>query len=523
MEDVPLETVLSNLKRIANDVQTDHQADVGRQLRKCGYVVPENDRNPDGVMKVLTEAVTEAVTEAIRKVDLKKVDPENMENNDSKRLANLLGVDSLCGPNCFPQDVKKDKLFQKAESPRDMAEYLEKRADMVAANIIQKQFQIKWNTPTGVPAINHTFYQFCDTERTQEFFKYHPRRAHVEVTLYKECRTQSTSNVQKICKRNQQLCPKVYIKTAKGWKTWDADTKEFTDSRHNQFGWIHKSIKSFIEKNADEQRDDFNSLEESLKKPTLYWAVLEDEDFSSGENLKLDEISATQIYVGKTDRGIRKRWTGHCSKMKNCLDSVRAMTTYDPLKLKGISLVDARLALAKVRGERTALFVIKTFGDDVEKARLEIERYLHDSIQALSSDEDRTKLSSSKELKKLISFLDKTKVPLEKAAPTPKKNEAYMREANNYLDAIKNEYLITAEKDLKNLRNDLNENLAKTVEKVKTKLNAPKRSSAGTLLENAKKRHLSGEIELVLTGTDSNLSDASSTNKWKPQNLYHCH
>ena len=366
-----LKTILSSLKRIANDVQTDHQA-LETQLGDCGYAVPENDRNPDGVMKVLTEAVIEA----IEQVDLKEVDPANMENNDSKRLANLLGVDSLYGRQCFLiRDVKKDQLIQKAESPRDMAKYLQKSAaDQVAKNIIQKQFQIKWNTPTGVPAINHTFYQFCDTERTKEFFTYYPRKTHVEVTLYKECRTQSTSNVQKICKRKEQLCPKVYIKTAKGWKTWDADTKEFKDSRHNQFGWIHKSIKSFIERNADEQGDDFNSLEESLKKPTLYWAVLEDEDFSSGENLELDKISATQIYVGETDNGIRKRWTDHCSKMKNCLDNVCAMTTYDPSKLKGIQLVHARLALAKVRGERTALFVMKTFGDDMETARLELEK-----------------------------------------------------------------------------------------------------------------------------------------------------
>ena len=184
----------------------------------------------------------------------------------------------------------------------------------------------------------------------------------------------------------------MYIKTAKGWKTWDADTKEFKDSRHNQFGWINKSIKSFIEKNTDEQRDDFKSLEESLKKPTLYWAVLEDEDFSSGENLELDKISATQIYVGETDNGIRKRWTDHCSKMKNCLDNVCAMTTYDPSKLKEIQLVHARLALAKVRGERTALFVMKTFGDDVEKARLELEneekKHLNGEIELELTERD---------------------------------------------------------------------------------------------------------------------------------------
>jgi hypothetical protein len=56
--------------------------------------------------------------------------------------------------------------------------------------------------------------------------------------------------------------------------------------------------------------------------------------------------------------------------MKKCLDNVCAMTTYDPLRLEGIQLVDARLALANVREEKTALFVIKTFGDGVEKSQI---------------------------------------------------------------------------------------------------------------------------------------------------------
>ena len=533
---LPLETILWNLKRIANDVQTDHQAVAERELRKCGYVVPQNDRNPDGVMKVLTEAVIEA----IQKVDLKKVDPENMKNNDSKRLANLLGVDSLYGPKCFLQDVKKDKLFQKAESPRDMAEYLQKSAaDKVAENIIQKQFQIKWNTSTGVPTVN-TFYQFCDTERTKLFFKYRPRRAHVEVTLYKECRTQSTSlYVQVLRKRKELLCPKVYIKTAKGWKTWDADTEEFADSRHNQFRWIHKSIKSYIEKNADEQRDDFDSLKNSLTKPTLYWAVLEDDDFSSGEKLKLKSISATQVYVGESNHGILGRWTkdrkNHCEMMKKCLDNVCDMTNYNASIMRDdeIQLLHARLALAKVRGERTALFVIKTFGDDVEKVGLKIKCSLHELVQALSSDEDQTKLLPLKEvLEKLISFLDETKVPLDKAAPSPDENEAYMRNAKNYLNEIKNKYLIIAEEYLNNLPNDLNENLLETVNKVKTELNKAKdcinhlqknltlsRLQAGKLLENEEKNHLNGKIELVLTGCDNNHSEVSSKIKFEPTDM----
>ena len=119
-----------------------------------------------------------------------------------------------------------------------------------------------------------------------------------------------------------------------------------------------------------------NGITHPLEKPTLYWAVIEDSDFPGDEdemkNLNLKPIGSTQVYVGKANNGIKGRWINdggsHCTMIKRCLDNVWAMTTYDPLRLEGIQLVDARLALAKVRGEKAALFVIKTFGDDLEKA-----------------------------------------------------------------------------------------------------------------------------------------------------------
>ena len=141
-----------------------------------------------------------------------------------------------------------------------------------------------------------------------------------------------------------------------------------------------EDILQFIEEYADKQTPDDVSLENGithpLEKPTLYWAVIEDSDFPGDEdemkNLNLKPIGSTQVYVGKANNGIKGRWINdggsHCTMIKRCLDNVWAMTTYDPLRLEKIQLVDARLALAKVRGEKAALFVIKTFGDDLEKA-----------------------------------------------------------------------------------------------------------------------------------------------------------
>ena len=119
-----LKRILSKLEEIANKVRTNHQA-VERQLKECGYVVPKNGHHPDGVMKVLTVAVVEAVQQ---KVDLKKVDPEDMKNYNSKKLAKLLGVKSLHDRHGFLKNkVKKNQLLQKAKSPRDMAKYTQRQ------------------------------------------------------------------------------------------------------------------------------------------------------------------------------------------------------------------------------------------------------------------------------------------------------------------------------------------------------------------------------------------------------------
>jgi hypothetical protein len=174
----------------------------------------------------------------------------------------------------------------------------------------------------------------------------------------------------------EELCPIVYIKTTRGWKLWQADEgDEFEDvDIEDDLSWIDPSIRKFITENADEQKADHKSLVDSLAKPTLYWAAVNDTDFVSGEKLKLKSIGRTQVYVGKANNGIQGRWikdaNNHCTMMKKCLDNMCAMTTYDPLRLEGIQLVDARLALANVREEKTALFVIKTFGDGVEKSQI---------------------------------------------------------------------------------------------------------------------------------------------------------
>ena len=265
-------------------------------------------------------------------------------------------------------------------------------------NVLESEMKWKTDTPAGEACAgepdDYTFYEFCNNENTTEFFKYKPRRAHVKATLYKECRNKKVSSLREITEKKENLCPTVYMRIAGGWKSSRADEDEFYRVKdiNKTLSWIKPSIRTFITENADEQSREVDYLKKSLEKPTLYWAVLNDRDFMPGEKLKLKETGRTQVYVGRAINGIKGRWTrdgdNHCKMMKKCLDNVCAMTTYDPLRLEGISLVDARLTLAKVRREETALFVIKTFGDDVEKAKIAVERAEASLHKAIASSRE---------------------------------------------------------------------------------------------------------------------------------------
>ena len=370
-----LEDKLKELKSIAKTltVHTEPQHAKG-MLEECGYdwfkISPglSDDELKQQVKKVFIVAVNEAIQE--------KVDPVLVEEENGKRVLNR-----ELGPLLEIGDASLDKYFTSfpaapdMNSPRDLAKHLKSdlKSDQqkMVKNIIQHQFDIRWETgpPAGEPD-DYTFYDLCDMENTKASFLYEPRKAHVYATLYKECRRKSISRLRKITKK--KLCPKVFIRTPDGWKSWEAQKDEFSKAGMKECLWIKKPIFDYIKDNADEQKNE--TLKESLKKHTLYWAVIEDSDFRAGSVLKLNDIGKSQVYIGKANNGIKGRWLedggNHCEKMKECLDTVNAMTTYNPMFFKAIQLVDARLALAKVRGEekeKTALFVMKTFGDDIQE------------------------------------------------------------------------------------------------------------------------------------------------------------
>ena len=143
----------------------------------------------------------------------------------------------------------------------------------------------------------------------------------------------------------------------------------FTRNRVDNFDWISEPIRRYILSEAEtipaaELRD--GRLTERLTKHTLYWAVVEDSNFRAVENLGLNQIGRTQVYVGKANKGIKNRWltspSSHCRKMKRCLSVFHDKKAYNAELVSDVQLVDAVLLLEKLKGNtNSALFLMQTF------------------------------------------------------------------------------------------------------------------------------------------------------------------
>jgi hypothetical protein len=401
MEDETAEDILKKVTEFTEKLQEDaiFRRTVATELKEMGYIEAQNvnndaaggddpELNAEQVRDVFVKAVNMSMEYA---VDLRKDDPSLME-----KLKKLL-VDTL--PSYIQKRQIKHYLTNKLpnldiqnnlKSPLD---FLKKDCIKSSATqtffiqLIECQFQMKWNTTTAEAGISgrpipFNYYEFCNEEKTiwprkrtkLKSLKNQVRRAHVLVQLFQMSVADLSLELS-----SGALCPFVYIRTDENkWKKWNPKNKKFGETIDTgegtvpfPFSWMNDSIRSYILDQAEIIPD--ADSEACLDKHTLYWAVIHDSDFQAGDKLELNDIGKTQVYVGKADKGINGRWlAGHCNYMMKCLKGIRRMKeigTYEPLLLKDIQLVDARLLLAKLRANKNiALFVMKTFGHDIAEA-----------------------------------------------------------------------------------------------------------------------------------------------------------
>ena len=82
---------------------------------------------------------------------------------------------------------------------------------------------------------------------------------------------------------------------------------------------------------------------------SLYWAMVQEDDFVRGNNLQLADIGNTQVCVGKANRvrGVIGRWVSdrgsHCRQVKLCLDIMCGMTDYRAIRFTLLVDVDCWL------------------------------------------------------------------------------------------------------------------------------------------------------------------------------------
>jgi hypothetical protein len=393
MADLQIVSLLQNLKVTSEKIFEDKnfREEIKNALHHEGYDGCNED-NPERIWQVLARAVTSSVR-VVKYVNLRD---DNIEVTKT-RLKKMLLSDTQSLSNCLRKPLTH-ALVSKLKSPQDVADRtilgITKEAPIsFVTKLIEQQFSIQWNTESvnGVrEPEDFNFNKFCDVEKLKSagngkdkqmegktrHLKYDPRRAHVKVQLYRFCRANTIMEYSV-----KGLCPYVYIRIRGGWEKWDPleSTNTFTSVEHPHFSWMNKHIYQYISSHAIKIQN--NNLEEALDKHTLYWAVVQDKDFQPGNHLKLNVVGKTQVYVGRANKGINGRWladaNSHCKMMKNCLENVQEMTTYDPLRVHGIQLVDARILLAKLREEECALFVMNTYDGDKASKNLEAVEKAH--------------------------------------------------------------------------------------------------------------------------------------------------
>ena len=174
-------------------------------------------------------------------------------------------------------------------------------------------------------------------------------------------------------------CRAVYIRDQAGeWKQWTWG-KNKRKRRHKQvfqkienikteLKWMQNPIFEAVDKNLNKNNGE---LSQSLTKSSVYWAVINDNDFLAGPPLDLNEVGKSQVYIGETETGIKNRWftdgNNHGSCIMNSLNDKPSPTN--------AQLVHARLALAYFREEDRALFLMNT-SDNKESVQGEQNRQI---------------------------------------------------------------------------------------------------------------------------------------------------
>ena len=329
------------------------------ELETQGYkYFPQEDVGVQHVKNVLCHAIYVRMS---RKFNLVEDDLDTIK----RELCSLLEIKNI------KDFLKTDNLqaLRKAKSPLDFADKLNESTHTnieLIEKLIQHQFEIKWNKIRS---------EFSAKAGSRELLHHSPRNAQVKVQLYKEFLKHGLKKLSD----SGELCPAVYMRDHAGeWKqgTWGENKGKRSQQQvfqtieniKKELEWMQNPIFEAVEQNLNKNNGE---LSQSLTKPSVYWAVINDNDFLAGPPLDLNEVGKSQVYIGETKTGIKNRWftdgKNHGSCIMNSLNDKPSPTN--------AQLVHARLALAYFRDEHQALFLMNT-SDNKESVQEEQNRQI---------------------------------------------------------------------------------------------------------------------------------------------------
>ena len=280
-------------------------------------------------------------------------------------------------------DIRGNLQKQEYKSPLDLVKILNCKKVTAAAvqKLFKKQYEIKWHTQTKDPD-PFSFYAFCKSVEDaggNDVMTYNTRRAHVISRLY-----QKRAELLQIQNLNhKELCPPIYVRHRDERWTKFTFTTEGLAREESGINWITKEgLREYID--ASSKKYDENAIDEEFVdrlgtyrgEPApehLYWAVFEEDDYDDQGD---DTPFKTQVYVGRSQNGIKERWLGggtsHCKRMEFSRDVMCNMSSYDPTALLREQLVQLRFLLHKAcnrDGSNSGLFIMETGGLALDVAK----------------------------------------------------------------------------------------------------------------------------------------------------------
>ena len=324
----------------------------------------------------------------IGNMHIRENDDQNQDDREfQNQLATLLGLNPDELP---PQDVERRRVLIKAAvkriyllgtkdvaSPKDIHD-IQTYTRQEVQELFEQQHQYRWTHENQVidNPREFSFYRFCQQEGCQNFRTYNIRRAHVSERLWRA--QDQLRQIRDL--KGLQLCPPVYARSRRGraWAKWIRNGKKWENVTRDgiDINWItndepNPELTNFIRVNSVRK----NYTKFPTGKNNLYWVVFKEDDPADrqqNENLPLK----AQVYVGRTQCGITKRWREHCKKMEEArnliLSESRLMQPYDGIALRSFQLVHLRLLLHKalqLEGDNSSgLFIMKWFDNNLVNA-----------------------------------------------------------------------------------------------------------------------------------------------------------